>query len=380
MTLLTRQDLYELVWSKPAQEVAADLDISGPRLKQICARFDVPKPPRGYWAQKAAGWVLKRPPLPPRKPGMSHIAIDRRKGRSDSSAGLEAVLVEPEPAPPVFEDALADVEARVRKALRRRLIARPLSDPHRGVVAVLAADERRRESGTSWDRPKFEGALERRRLRILNTLFSALDDQGAKASVGGAAARWISVKIEGEWLGFELDHPRARPNQWNEVQVHGGDDDTLRLSIPSLEGAGVAQWLWEDTEDRRLERDLPEVLAMLFVAAEAQYRRKVIEDYEHRVRYRAFARKELERRREEAIRLDRERRAELEKARRDKLLKLAGDHRAASEIRAFLSSVKARLGEIESVDLWLIWAHGIADRLDPLTDLRFLADDAIDQR
>jgi hypothetical protein len=62
---LSRQQLHELIWSKPSTEVAKELNISDVRLGKICNEQGVPKPPRGYWAKKAAGQDCPITPLPP---------------------------------------------------------------------------------------------------------------------------------------------------------------------------------------------------------------------------------------------------------------------------------------------------------------------------
>ena len=60
-----RQRLYEEVWSEPTQQVAKRYGVSDVAIAKACALLDVPKPPRGYWAKKAAGQkVSNRPPLP----------------------------------------------------------------------------------------------------------------------------------------------------------------------------------------------------------------------------------------------------------------------------------------------------------------------------
>lgn len=51
----TRRQLYDLVWSRPTREVAADLGISDVMIGKLCKRYCIPKPPRGYWAKLAAG-------------------------------------------------------------------------------------------------------------------------------------------------------------------------------------------------------------------------------------------------------------------------------------------------------------------------------------
>jgi hypothetical protein len=61
---LTREQLYELVWSKPMQHLAKDYGVSDRALAKLCARHQVPVPPRGYWAKKNSGQKVVQPPLP----------------------------------------------------------------------------------------------------------------------------------------------------------------------------------------------------------------------------------------------------------------------------------------------------------------------------
>jgi len=60
-TTLTRSQLHEAVWATPIMHLAARFGISGNGLSKICARLDVPCPPRGWCAKKAAGHTLKIP-------------------------------------------------------------------------------------------------------------------------------------------------------------------------------------------------------------------------------------------------------------------------------------------------------------------------------
>jgi hypothetical protein len=58
---LTREELYSLVWAKPMTEVGQDFQISDRAMAKICARRQVPVPPRGYWAKKNAGKSVPNP-------------------------------------------------------------------------------------------------------------------------------------------------------------------------------------------------------------------------------------------------------------------------------------------------------------------------------
>ena len=61
---LSRDELYRRVWSNPVESVAKELGISGRGLAKICTRFEIPVPPRGYWAKLAAGKRAPEIPLP----------------------------------------------------------------------------------------------------------------------------------------------------------------------------------------------------------------------------------------------------------------------------------------------------------------------------
>lgn len=81
-------------------------------------------------------------------------------------------------------------------------------------------------------------------------------------------------------------------------------------------------------------------------------------------------RQELEKRRIEAERKERERLAELERNRREALIGQAQGWRTAEDLRAFVALAMAKLGdENATVRRWRDWALAVADRLDPLTTL-----------
>ncbi len=44
---VTREQLYELAWSKPMTKVAVEFGMTSTALKKHCRRLNVPTPPRG---------------------------------------------------------------------------------------------------------------------------------------------------------------------------------------------------------------------------------------------------------------------------------------------------------------------------------------------
>ena len=53
--VFTRQEFYDLVWSKPMTHLAKEFALSDVALHKICKKHDIPNPPLGWWAKKAAG-------------------------------------------------------------------------------------------------------------------------------------------------------------------------------------------------------------------------------------------------------------------------------------------------------------------------------------
>lgn len=64
-----RETLYSEVWATPMLSLAPKYGVSSVFLARVCARLNIPRPPRGYWARKQSGQKPKIPPLPKPQPG-----------------------------------------------------------------------------------------------------------------------------------------------------------------------------------------------------------------------------------------------------------------------------------------------------------------------
>lgn len=108
----TREEFYELVWSKPMTHLAKDFRLSDVALHKICRKHDIPNPPLGLWAKHAAGHKVKRIPLPKAKAGVALTVV------------IASGEVRQEP------DSLASAREQARvKASERDLSGEPLSHP-----------------------------------------------------------------------------------------------------------------------------------------------------------------------------------------------------------------------------------------------------------
>ncbi len=131
---VTREELYDRVWSTPMRQVAAEFSVSDVGLAKICRRLDVPVPHRGYWARIKSGIKIPRPPLPsiatasfaviaptPPKPDETADEVRARKVREAHISRFSAIAV-----PEMIESPHA-LTKRTRKYYEeiRRHLARP---------------------------------------------------------------------------------------------------------------------------------------------------------------------------------------------------------------------------------------------------------------
>ena len=89
---MSREELFALVWERPATDVAREMGISDVMLGKLCRRLQVPKPPRGYWARVASGKTQRRPPLPAYRAEIAERL--RKQARSTSQVRLSKLQLE----------------------------------------------------------------------------------------------------------------------------------------------------------------------------------------------------------------------------------------------------------------------------------------------
>lgn len=61
--VLTRRDLYDLVWSKPMTALSQEFGISDRELAKVCSRHRIPLSPPGYWVKATAGELPRALPF-----------------------------------------------------------------------------------------------------------------------------------------------------------------------------------------------------------------------------------------------------------------------------------------------------------------------------
>jgi hypothetical protein len=230
----------------------------------------------------------------------------------------------------------------------------------------------------SWDKPVFDTPFERRRLRVLNSLFLAVAKLNGKSAVHGREAREIRISFFHQHLCLTLDRPK-KSNRHAQVLNTTGEPSDTRLCLCILGGFGSERALasWQDEDAQKLEMHMTDVAVQAILTAEIQYRENALRQYQWRVRRKAELEEEQRKRELAAERAEQERQKRTEQARVNRLLRDAAAFQQAGEIRKYVEVIRLAMARdssssMDEIEQWSEWALAQADRIDPAVGGRFL--------
>lgn len=359
---LTREQLYEQVWTTPMRHLARSYGLSDVGLAKLCKRHAIPTPPVGYWTKVAHGKAVERPVLPAAENAAdAKIVIDPSMGASHRLPV------------PTFEVTVSET----------------LMAPHPLVKATAAALRRAKPDEQGLLRPDDTSGLpiavsrgsRDRALRLLNALVKALEARSHQVSRQDdpRSQSAMSINIGGEAVAITLEEIVRReerpltahqerekleyPWMYRRPPYRCLPTGRLRLEIITYVDLGGRR-RWADGGRQQLEQCLASVVVQLeLVAAERREARR--QRAEEQARYEAWQRE-----REEKLSLIRQ-----EEARVARLYAEVDAWRRSEQIRAYVAAAREHLRIKRGVGLsdpvehpWLAWATAQADRLDPLTE------------
>jgi len=224
----------------------------------------------------------------------------------------------------------------------------------------------------------FDTPFERRRLRVLNSLFLAVARMNGKPSVYGREAREIRISFFHQHLHLTLDRPK-RSNRHAQVLNTIGESSDMRLCLSILGGWGSETVLafWQDEDAQKLEMRMTDVAVQAILTAEIQHRENALRQYQWRVQRKAELEEEQRKRKLEAEHAEKERQKRIEQARINRLLRDAAAFQQAGEIRKYVEAIRLAKerdssSSMDEVEQWSKWALAQADRIDPAIGGRFL--------
>jgi hypothetical protein len=378
----TRQEFYDLVWSQPLTHLAKRFGISDVALGKLCRSARIPHPTVGYWAKLEAGKKVIKIDLPRRGLGQSDVIELGQAPYRELHKNTAELLAQPIPAPPAFSENMEAVREHAREWAEKAPIRKTLSNPHSLIAGLLAADDQRKEAiakspyGFALNKPLFDTPIEKRRLKILNSLFLAMAHCGCKPSFRGKEAKELYMLVGNVSLPFKLsnladvlEQPVRRQDANNDAR------EMLALKLDWWREPTDLQLLWKDTKESKLEDQLEDIVVGMLVAGEGLYRAAQIHSYTYEIKRRQEIEADAQRKKEATEQRERELDAKLKRDKRRQLVAEMLSWRRAIDLREFISAVLQKAhasGDvqlIEKTEQWTVWANVEADEIDPLLRL-----------
>ncbi|WOH58513.1 hypothetical protein [Bradyrhizobium sp. BWC-3-1] len=349
---ISRSELYELVWKSPLNKTAPQFGISATSLAAICRTHNIPYPGSLYWTMKSMGRPVEIQPLPaasdeavlqviiePAKPRKTRADKLSQEPQSSGARNNAVPLIDrPVKEHPIITKWIEDRERQRREALATR-----------NEWAIKAA-------------PSPITDVDTRRYSILSKLLRAIEVKGGVVS--NAEKGNLQARIDGETVEFQI---REKRRQTRITETYG----SRSFSKQKLVGTGklafsvLTYWPghnsteWKETDSVALDSKLPNMVERIFDGSQA------VKAWNSRRR-----KEEEQRRKVAADRAERQRQAEVERHRRQKLVDLATDWRAATIVRDLIAVLRSKDPDQNqdvsgrTVAEWLAWADEVANDLD----------------
>lgn len=351
---LTREPLYELVWTEPIQRLAVRFGLSDVGLAKNCRGMYIPLPPRGYWARLNAG---QKPPRPRAHPRPSPCRSWRRKRLKPASR-----------TGPRGRNKAASPAGGSGKASPLVL----------ATEAALTKQAKKNPDGMlyAWG----EGVLDvrgiglngiDRAMRILDVIVKAVVVRRHEIVFKKGKP---CVKVWKHEIGFYLsdlhetlphmgtaeEKVRQKKEPWFAPSKYDSRSSGNLLFQIDDHYAGVPRKSWRDGKRHRIDNVLDDIVDGIEAAARCMQERD-----EHRERERLEW--EAQQRRRHII----EQRQREESARLDAVVKAAKAWDLGKKQNAYADAVEQnanKRGEADDpeVQCWLAWARTRAAKLDPL--------------
>lgn len=387
---MTRQELYDLVWSEPVSKLAVRFDLSDKGLAKKCQRHDIPCPPPGYWAKLQNGHQVKPTPLPDNQDvSLATVVFWPRQKQINNTPKLKPHLSE--------EQFAAALTFKIPERVNRY---------HSVIAACRKAHKEndKRYALDNYGRIRFPRMVSNPGFKVTPDTFdrACLLMQGLITlceSIGWQFATKHSPRDEAETWGFKMGdeileievkeavkkmQPTEREQSREVVSParrlmepdfsfhfypYYKSTGNLELSI-DLYSPGF-QVRWKDNGSELIEHQLG-AIAQGFSRAFEHSRLQTIENEKWRKEY---ERNETERK--EKLRLQ-----HIEEKRREHLFTLAEYHHKVNSLKYLITALEAREKKDERLEGWLSWAKGVADAFDPLREPERILEeyDAIAQR
>lgn len=349
---VTRQELYDLVWSKPMSKLALEYNLSDNGLRKICKKYEIPLPLLGHWQKIQYNKKVKVIPLPKDFKGIDSITLN--KGETKENEGITN-----------FSKLLKEITDDTTLSFK---VSDKLSNPDKLISEAKEnlANKSKEKYGiyrgittTSNDIINISVAPKNcnRALRIMDKIIKLLKQRGhnviVKYDTTYVVIREEEIKIRLRERLKRITIPGAKYS-WSST-------DYIPTGILTFKVDEYPEKEFYDNNNQTLEEQIPKILTKLELVSD-----KIKRDNEEReIRHQEYKK---QREIEEAIK---KRHAnEIENFK--KLLENSERWKKASDLRNFIKELESNAIKenklSEELSNWIKWSNDKADWFDPLVN------------
>ena len=361
--ILTRKELYDLVWSKPVAALLRNYDIKSSELRKILTDMNIPTPEMGHWQRLQYGKPVEIKLLPDDFLGRDNITMTLRDIDSPFNKSPQKILKES-----IINE--TNLPVKVSQKLSK---PDPLISEARESLMMKRSIQNSRYVGLNFDRYKGMAETKRNEIRIRVSpanVGRALRFLDAIIKLLRARQHDIIIKNDRTYAVFEEEKfeislkerffRTKSSDSWLSFEYQPSGILVFKLeSYPYKE--------WKDGQ-RLIEDRLPDILAWLELCAQKRKQERLYYEEQHKIQ-------------EEKERIEREIRTRKEKEIRKfkKLVKEANQWHQAQIIRSYLSYIEDKaleFGELtDDLKNWINLSKQKADWYDPIRKRRRVVGD-----
>jgi len=363
---ITRQALYEALWSTPRKELATAWEVDPNAITYASAQHNIPLPKPGHWTLVSMG----KPPSQPTLTGDSEETVtlkgkirkpNKKKPTPDNpKAPMQRAKTPDRPPPPASEPvsanqspamSISETLPTVRKAYRTYSSPKAARDYKYQHVLPGSADV---------IRIAVMPAMVERTLLLMDAILREFQKNQWKTQIPSETDRSKnSLFVDGVEILFTITEHRRQErvkseSRWTTWEYRYHSTGTLRFQF------GTGSWMHEikDNKRKKLEERIPEIIEG--VMEEVARVKRVEIDRKNRERI-----ERLESRLSDLVRTALEYNHQCEKRFRQYI----EQHEEALRIRKFVAVIRADESTVhcsEEKGHWLTWLESEADLIDPI--------------
>lgn len=350
--VITREELYNLVWENPLSKLAKKYNLSDNGLRKVCKKLDIPLPKNGYWQKIQFNKKVIKEKLPLNNTVEASITL---KFRENSETVINGEVNE-----------LNQLTKELKNTLKDTIIfPEKLTKPNQLIIDAKNDLKDKKPSlyhnmnGLVNTSP---GIIDiavtphniKRALLFMDIFIKAIQNRGHKIIIKDGTRviiNNIELRID---LREKLKRKIIKGTHWDSTVLEPSNILSLRLDIYPIKE-------WTDTDSSKIEDKIPSIIAKLELQA-IQEKQQAIE--------REIWNKEYERKRKIEEDFEAKRNFELKEFKG--LFQKANRWHQAEILRKYILEVEKKAKEnnslTEEVIKWLEWANNKVEWYDPFTE------------